>query len=80
MRQYTASDARANPYRLIDRTAEQHEPALITGRRDNALLIAEWDWETIHESLYLLSVPGMRERIRDGMQTPADQLESDLDW
>jgi prevent-host-death family protein len=80
MSQYTASDARANLYRLIDQTAEHHEPALITGRRHNAVLVAEEDWEAIQETLYLLSVPGMRESIREGMQTPADQLESDLDW
>ena len=80
MSTYTASDARAQLYRLIDQTAESHEPALITGRRHNAVLVAEEDWEAIQETLYLLTVPGMRESIREGMQTPPDQLESDLDW
>ena len=80
MSQYTASDARANLYRLIDQTGEHHEPALITGRRHNAVLVAEEDWEAIQETLYLLSVPGMRDSIREGMETPADQLDSDLDW
>lgn len=80
MTTYTASDARAQLYRLIDQTAESHEPALITGRRHNAVLVAEEDWEAIQDTLYLLAVPGMRESIREGMQTPPDQLESDLDW
>ncbi|MDZ7749823.1 MAG: type II toxin-antitoxin system Phd/YefM family antitoxin [Halofilum sp. (in: g-proteobacteria)] len=80
MTTYTASDARAQLYRLIDETATSHEPALITGRRNNAVLVAEQDWEAIQETLYLLAVPGMRESVREGMQTPSDQLESDLDW
>lgn len=80
MTTYTASDARAQLYRLIDQTAESHEPALITGRRHNAVLVAEEDWEAIQDTLYLLAVPGMRESIREGMQTPPDQLETDLDW
>ena len=80
MSTHTASQARANLYRLIDDTARSHEPVLITGRRHNAVLIAEEDWEAIQETLHLLAIPGMRESIREGMQTPSDQLESDLDW
>ena len=80
MSTHTASQARANLYRLIDDTARSHEPVLITGRRHNAVLIAEEDWEAIQETLHLLAIPGMRESIREGMQTPTDQLETDLDW
>ena len=80
MTTYTASDARAQLYRLIDQTAESHEPAFITGRRHNAVLVSEEDWEAIQETLHLLSIPGMRESIREGMQTPSDELDTDLDW
>ncbi len=76
----TASEARANLYRLIDEAAETHEPLLITGKRNNAMLISEEDWSAIQETLYLLSIPGMRESIREGMQTPVDECEKDLDW
>ena len=80
MSTHTASQARANLYRLIDDTAESHEPVLITGRRHNAVLIAEEDWNAIQETLHLLAIPGMRESIREGMQMPADGLDTDLDW
>ena len=76
----TASEARARLYRLIDETAESHQPLLITGKRNKAVLIAEEDWEAIQETLFLLAVPGMRESIREGMAAPVDECAEDLDW
>ena len=76
----TASEARTNLYRLIDDAATAHEPLLITGKRNNAVLVSESDWTAIQETLHLLSVPGMRESIIEGMQTPASELSESLDW
>ena len=80
MADITATEARSNLYRLIDETAESHEPVVITGKRNNAVLIAEEDWAAIQETLFLLSVPGMRESIREGMETRADECDEELDW
>jgi len=66
----TASEARANLYRLIDQAAESHEPILIAGKRSAAVLISEEDWRAIQETMFLLSVAGMRESIRDAMAEP----------
>lgn len=76
----TASEARANLYRLIDEAASSHQPLLITGKRNKAVLVSEEDWEAIQETLFLLSVPGMRESIREGMETPVDKCDEALDW
>jgi prevent-host-death family protein len=76
----TASEARARLFRLIDEAAESHQPLLITGKRNKAVLIAEEDWQAIQETLFLLSVPGMRESIREGMAEPVDECAKDLDW
>lgn len=76
----TATEARANLYRLIDETSRASEPVLITGRRHNAVLLAEDDWRAIQETLYLLSLPGMRESIREGLAAPVESLSSELDW
>ena len=76
----TASEARANLYRLIDAVAASHDPLLITGKRGNAVLLSEADWNAIQETLYLLSIPGMRESIREGMDTPVDECDRDLGW
>lgn len=63
----TVTEARSNLYRLIDETAESHQPIVIMGKRNKAVLVSEEDWSAIQETLYLLSVPGMREFIREGM-------------
>jgi prevent-host-death family protein len=76
----TASEARANLYRLIDQAAESHEPILITGRRSGAVLISEADWTSIQETLYLLAVPGMRESIKEGMAAGVAECGKELEW
>lgn len=76
----TATEARRNLYRLIDETAESHQPIVIMGRRNKAVLVSEEDWSAIQETLYLLSVPGMRESVREGMDTPVDECDEELDW
>jgi len=75
-----ATEARAKLYRLIDEAAESHEPVFITGKRANAVLLSEDDWRSIQETLYLLSIPGMRETIVEGMKTPVEECSEDLAW
>ena len=76
----TASEARANLYRLIDETAESHQPIAITGKRTNAVLLSAEDWLAIQETLYLLNVPGMGESIIAGMTTGTEECSKELDW
>lgn len=76
----TATEARANLYRLIDQTAESHQPIRIAGKRTSAVLISEADWDAIQETLYLTSVPGMRESIQEGMAEPLEKSAKELDW
>jgi prevent-host-death family protein len=80
MQTLTASEARANLYRLIDQAAESHEPVTITGKRANAVLLSAEDWSAIQETLFLLSVPGMRESIIEGMATSVAECSQELDW
>jgi prevent-host-death family protein len=80
MQTITASEARANLYRLIDETAESHQPIAITGKRTNAVLLSAEDWSAIQETLYLLSVPGMRESITAGMMASTEECSKELDW
>jgi prevent-host-death family protein len=76
----TASEARASLYRLIDQTAESHQPVLISGKRANAVLVSEEDWSAIQETLHLLAVPGMRESIKDAMSEPLAKSKRKLKW
>ncbi|WP_234192507.1 MULTISPECIES: type II toxin-antitoxin system Phd/YefM family antitoxin [Pseudacidovorax] len=76
----TASEARAKLYRLIDEAAEFHRPIHIAGKRTSAVLVSAEDWQSIQETLYLLSVPGMRESIKEGMAEPLSESSRELDW
>ncbi len=76
----TATEARKSLYKLLDEVSESHEPVQITGKRGNAVLIAEDDWRAVQETLYLHSVPGMKESIVEGMKTPIDECAEDLEW
>ena len=76
----TATQARANLYRLLDQVAKTHEPVAITGRGHNGVLISEEDWRAIQETLYLLSVPGMRESVRTGLRTPLSETSEKPGW
>ena len=76
----TASKARAQLYKLLDKTASYHEPVQITGRRNSAVLISEEDWRAIQETLYLVSIPGMRDSIRRGLRTPVEKCSEKLRW
>lgn len=76
----TATEARSNLYRLIDETAESHQPIVIMGKRNKAVLISEEDWSAVQETLYLLSIQGMRESIREGMDIPVGECDEELDW
>ena len=76
----SASQARSQLYRLIDEAAHSHEPIMITGKRANAVLLSEDDWRAIKETLYLLSIPGMRASIRKGLKTPVRECAKELPW
>ena len=76
----SATEARKRLYKLIDDIADSHEPVQITGRRSSAVLVGEDDWRAVQETLHLVSIPGMRESILEGMATPLEELEDKLDW
>jgi antitoxin YefM len=75
----SATSARSDLYRLIDSTLSDHEPVQITAKRGNAILVAEEDWRAIQETLFLLSVPGMRDSIRAGMAEPVEKCSKNID-
>lgn len=80
MKTLTATQARKDIYRLLDEAAETHKPIQITGKRSNAVLVSEDDWRAIQETMYLSSIPGMSQSIKEGMATPLDETEDELDW
>jgi prevent-host-death family protein len=75
-----ATEARSRLYSLIDEVASSHQPIFIKGKRENAVLLSESDWKAITETLNLLSVPGMKESIRNGLAEDLTECSEELDW
>ena len=80
MKTLTATQARKDIYRLLDEASDTHEPIQITGKRSNGILVSEEDWRSIQETLHLSSIPGMQESIIEGMNTPIEETDEELDW
>lgn len=76
----TATEARKRLYNLVDNVAESHAPVQIVGKRNSAVLISDEDWRAIQETLYLTSIPGMRESIQAGLKTPVEKCDKELNW
>ncbi|RLA75929.1 MAG: type II toxin-antitoxin system prevent-host-death family antitoxin [Epsilonproteobacteria bacterium] len=80
MTSLTVTEARKKLYTLLDEVALSHEPVQIAGKRNSAVLVSEEDWRAIRETLFLLGIPGMRESIEEGMNTPLEECAEGLDW
>jgi prevent-host-death family protein len=76
----SATEARKCLYNLVDDVAASHDPVQIVGKRNSAVLISEEDWRAIQETLYLTSIPGMQESIREGLEIPVDACSTELEW
>ncbi len=79
MKTINATRARSNLYKLIDDAFESSEPIQITGKRNNAVLLSEENWRSIQETLYLVSIPNMRDSILKGLNTPVEECSEELD-
>lgn len=80
MTSLTATEARKRLYALLDDVSESHDPIQIVGKRNSAVLVSEEDWRAIQETLYLQSVPGMRESIVEGMKVPVEECDEEPGW
>ena len=76
----TVSQARTNIYKIMDETAETHQPIMITGKRNNVVMLSEEDWNAIEETLFLNSIPGMATSIKEAMDAPNSEFSDDIEW
>lgn len=76
---FNATTARSKFFKLIEEVIETHEPVYVTGKKGNVVILSEEDWRSIQETLYLDSIPGMKEKIIKGLQTPLDECLEDPD-
>lgn len=80
MKVLKATEARANLYKLIDKVKDESEPVQIVGKRSSAILVSENDWASMQETLYLLSIPGMRESLLEAKEEPLSESLEEIEW
>ncbi len=80
MKTINISNVRKELYILVDQVKEAHEPVYITGKNNSAVLISDEDWRSIEETMYLISIPGMRESIVDSMKEDPKDLDTEPGW
>jgi len=76
----TVSQVRADIYNIMDETAQTHEPILITGKRNNVVMLSQEDWNAIEETLYLNSIPNMVSSIQESMNAPDSEFSETIEW
>jgi len=74
------TNARKKLYQLIDSINDTHEPVIITGKLNSAVLISEKDWKSIEETLFLSSIHGMKESIINGLNESIENCSEELKW
>jgi prevent-host-death family protein len=74
----SASKARANLFNLVEQVNNDHLPRMITSRKGDAVLLSKEDWESLQETIYLQSIPGFVELIREAER--ADDWVSEEDF
>lgn len=76
----SVSQARANIYALMDETAQSHEPILITGKRNNVVMISQEDWNAIEETLYINSMPNLASSIKEALNADDSEFSEEIKW
>lgn len=73
---------RKNAFNYVEQTIRYNEPLNISTKEGNAVLLSEEDYSGIMETLYLVSMPGMREKIMEGMNAPLEDCvdEAAVEW
>jgi len=65
---------------ILDEVQNTYEPMIITGEKNSAVLISQEVWRSIEETLYLSSIPGMKDSIIDGMNEKIENCTTALEW
>lgn len=79
MNMYTTSQARANLFKIIDHAAESHEPVYIIGKKNKVVMMSEEDYRAIAETLYITSVPSLKDSILKMSKEPLENFSDEID-
>jgi PHD/YefM family antitoxin component YafN of YafNO toxin-antitoxin module len=73
MKHITANTAGQDFDRLLENVIEYGEAVSIATDKGSAILVSEDEWSGLHETLYLMSIPGVYESIIEGSKTPVSE-------
>ena len=73
---------RKNIYELLKQTIQFNEPVNISTKDGNAVVISEADYNGLMETVYLTSIPKMKEKLIKGKNTPKEECvaEEEVEW
>lgn len=73
---------RKNIFGLLEQTIKYNEPVNISTKDGNAVILSEEDYNGLIETLYISSVPGLKEHLIEGMNTPLSECvpEEEVQW
>ena len=76
----TPTQARTNLFKLITQAGKSHSPIYIVGKNSKSVLISEEDYRSMIETLYIASIPGMKESILNASKEPLENFSEKIDW
>lgn len=73
---------RKNVFSMIEQTIKYNEPINISAKDGNVVVLSEDDYRSMIETLHLVSIPGMKEKLVEGMNTPLSDCvsEGEVPW
>jgi len=74
-----ATNLRKNLFTYLDSAIDYNDVINVSTKKGNAIIISETEYNSLLETLYLLSVPGMKERLKEGLNATVDDCE-DFEW
>lgn len=74
-----ATNLRKNLFNYLETAIDFNEVININTKKGNAILISETEYNGLLETLYLLSIPGMKDKLIDGLNTPIGDCK-ELEW
>ena len=82
MTNVNVTNFRKDIYELLDQTIKYNEPINSSTKNGNAILLSEEDYNNIMETLYISSIPGLKEDIIKGLKEPIDECvdEKEVEW
>lgn len=73
---------RKDIYKLLEQTIKYNEPINISTKNGNAIVLSEEDYNSIMETLHIMTVPGLKDEIIKRANDKDDEYvdESEVDW